>query len=144
MLDKITFIRMDSRAVLPTRSHKGDAGLDLYAIEETIINVGKRFLLSTGLGVVVPYGFEAQIRSRSGLSWASGLIVNQGVGTVDHGYQGEVFVALRNVSDSDKIVRVGDRIAQLIIAPVALPVPIWGEDKVLTERGEGGFGSTGN
>lgn len=145
MLDKIIFIRRDDNAILPSRSHTGDAGLDLYAVEGCrVILPGERFMVSTGLGVVIPYGFEGQIRSRSGLSWTSGLIVNQGVGTIDHGYQGEIFVAIRNVSKQVQRISVGDRIAQLIIAPVALPVPIWGEDKVMTERGEGGFGSTGN
>jgi dUTP pyrophosphatase len=128
------------------------AGLDLAACldegEEVEIAPGERKLVPTGLVVAVPEGLEGQIRPRSGLALRSGISIPNAPGTIDADYRGEVKVILVNLGSATYVVRHGDRIAQLVVAPIAIAEPV--EVDVLPEagdpsrrRGEGGFGSTG-
>lgn len=143
MLETITFTKLRDNAILPTRGHEGDAGLDLYTAKSEFFGAGEVILVPTGVAVTIPQRFEGQVRSRSGLAFKTGLIVHQGVGTIDYGYTGEIIVCLRNVSPCIASISEGDRIAQLIIAPIALPKAVWGDLPLNTARSVGGFGSTG-
>ncbi|HEY3197671.1 MAG TPA: dUTP diphosphatase [Nitrospirales bacterium] len=142
--------RLSSRAKFPQRATEGAAGYDLFAAERTVIpgarasegrvDIG-RALVPTGLALSIPAGHVGRIGSRSGLSVKSNI--ETGAGWIDADYRGEVKVELKNFSGQDFIVEEGDRIAQLIILPIVTPdlEPI---DRLpSTERGGGGFGSTG-
>lgn len=127
----------------PIRAHKNDAGADLRAAYSTIIKPGERKLVGTGTFINIPAGWEGQVRSRSGLALKHGVFVLNSPGTIDHGYIGEIGVILYNSGEDDFHVSRGDRIAQLVIAKVELPEFIEVSSFEDTERGEGGFGSTG-
>lgn len=130
---------------LPAPSSPGSAGLDLRAAvpAELVIGPGERALVPTGLVVEIPPGWEGQIRPRSGLALKHGIGLLNAPGTIDSDYRGEVSVLLVNHGDAPFAVRRGDRVAQLLLAR-AEPV-FWEEVEELadSERGEGGFGSTG-
>jgi dUTP pyrophosphatase len=130
---------------LPRIESEGAAGLDLRAAvaEPQIIQKGERRLIPTGWRIALPHGFEAQVRPRSGLALRHGILIPNSPGTIDADYRGEIQVILMNAGDDDFEIVRGDRIAQLVVAPVARPE--WVEVEVLdaTERGEGGFGHTG-
>lgn len=132
---------------LPEYETKNSAGMDLMAAiedgEELILPVGKRLLVPTGFAMALADGFEAQVRPRSGLAWKNGVTVINTPGTIDADYRGEVKVILVNHGDEDFIITRGMRIAQMVIAPVTQIS--WNECDSLdeTERGAGGFGSTG-
>lgn len=130
---------------LPGYMTPGAAGLDLLADLETelVLAAGERRLVPTGIGVAIPPGFEGQVRPRSGLAAREGLTILNAPGTIDSDYRGEVQVLLVNLGATPVHVRRGDRIAQLVVAPVASIV--WHEVAELppSTRGEGGFGSTG-
>ncbi|MCF4152128.1 dUTP diphosphatase [Dethiosulfovibrio sp. F2B] len=131
------------RLPLPGYETSGSAGMDLIAAESVVIPQGKCMTVGTGLRIAVPDGFEAQVRPRSGLALKRGLVVPNSPGTIDSDYRGEIRVIMMNLGDGPFEVAVGDRIAQLVIAPVARAC--WEEVATLesTERGSGGFGSTG-
>jgi dUTP pyrophosphatase len=128
---------------LPAYASEGAAGMDVLAAEEITLAPGARHAVATGLAVAIPAGFEIQVRPRSGLAVKHGITVANAPGTIDSDYRGEVKVILVNLGDESFKVRRGDRIAQLVLAPVTrgswLPVDELDE----TARGEGGFGSTG-
>ncbi|MDF1585728.1 dUTP diphosphatase [Marinimicrococcus flavescens] len=131
---------------LPAYASAGAAGLDLLAavVEDLVLPPGGRALVPTGIRLALPDGFEAQVRPRSGLALRHGVTVLNAPGTVDADYRGEVGVILANLGSEPFSVRRGERIAQLVVAPVARAV--WREQEVATaatERGAGGFGSTG-
>ena len=132
---------------LPEYATAGAAGLDLRAAVEAdlVLAPGERTLVSTGIRLSLPDGYEGQVRPRSGLAWRRGLTLLNAPGTIDSDYRGTVKVILVNLGREAVIVQRGDRIAQLIVAPVARVV--WAETvEAPTEepgRGEGGFGSTG-
>ena len=132
-------------APLPRYQSEGAAGLDLTAaLEEPIaIEPGERRLVPTGLALAIPPGFEGQVRPRSGLALRHGVTVLNAPGTIDADYRGEVKVILINHGEEDFVIRRGDRIGQLVIAPVVQAA--WTEVESLDEtaRGAGGFGSTG-
>jgi dUTP pyrophosphatase len=132
---------------LPAYESAGAAGMDLRAAladgEPMILRPGARAAVPTGLAIAVPYGFEAQVRPRSGLALRSGVIPLNTPGTIDSDYRGEVKIILINHGAEEVTVRRGDRIAQLIIAPVTRADWVEVEDLDETRRGEGGFGSTG-
>ncbi len=132
---------------LPSYATPGAAGLDLCAAipegEEVVLEPGCRALVTTGLCIAVPLGYEAQIRGRSGLAIKHGIGLVNAPGTVDSDYRGVVQVILINWGDSPFTIRRGDRIAQMVICPVASAILIESEELSGTERGEGGFGSTG-
>jgi dUTP pyrophosphatase len=132
---------------LPAYETPGAAGMDLRAAvaEDAPVTLrpGARDLIPTGLSIAVPPGFEAQVRPRSGLAARAGVTCLNTPGTVDSDYRGEVKVILINLGAEDFVIRRGERIAQLVIAPVA--AASWAEVESLddTSRGGGGFGSTG-
>ncbi len=127
----------------PVRAHPFDAGLDLVAAETAYIMPGEMKKVSTGTKVAIPEGCVGFLMSRSGFSTRTGLMLVNGSGVIDAGYQGDIAMPLVNVSQTAQEVREGERIAQLVIVPVALPVPVRVDSFAPSERGEGGFGSTG-
>jgi len=131
---------------LPTRATPGSSGYDLHAAVEGDVTIatGERVLIATGFSIAVPIGYEAQIRPRSGLALKHGIVLPNAPGTIDADYRGELKVIVMNAGEESFIVRRGDRIAQLVIAPVA--VADWCEVAALspTGRGTGGFGHTGH
>ena len=137
--------RHDDPLPLPAYESDGAAGLDLRAdIEEPIpLAVGARALIPTGLVVQLPNGYEAQIRPRSGLALRHGITLLNSPGTIDSDYRGEIHVLLVNLGSDGFAVERGDRIAQMVVAPVSRVR--WRESDSLgsTRRGEGGFGHTG-
>lgn len=145
ILDKpqLVFQKMKPNAILPEYSHPGDAGMDICACEYAEIEPLNRTLIHTGLRVCIPDGFELQVRPRSGLALKHGITVLNSPGTIDSGYRGEIGIILGNLSNSKFTVRAGDRVAQLVLAPVVSARIIEGDVDKATERGEGGFGSTG-
>ncbi|MDY3229533.1 MAG: dUTP diphosphatase [Kiritimatiellia bacterium] len=137
------FKRIHPDAVLPAYAHPSDAGMDVRSVEELVIPAGKRALVHTGLVVLLPPLYEAQVRPRSGLALKFGVTVLNTPGTIDSGYRGEIGVILANFGDADFIVKKGDKIAQLVIAPVTQPEVCEVSEIDETDRGAGGFGSTG-
>lgn len=130
---------------LPGYSSDQAAGMDLRAALEKPITLepGQRVLIPTGLKMVLPEGYEAQIRPRSGLAWRNGITMLNTPGTIDSDYRGEVKVIAINHGTESFIIRHGDRIAQMVIAPVIQMRVRETEELPETLRGEGGFGSTG-
>ena len=139
----LAFKRLCPAAVLPAYAHPSDAGMDLRSVDDVVIPRGGRALVHTGLVMLLPPLYEAQVRPRSGLALKNGVTVLNTPGTVDSGYRGEVGVILANFGEADFHVRVGDKIAQLVIAPVTRPEVVETEVVDETDRGAGGFGSTG-
>lgn len=139
----LTVEKIDKSVELPKYAHPGDAGMDVCASEMVCIRPHDWKLVHTGIKVAVPDSFEMQVRPRSGLALKHGITVLNTPGTIDSGYRGEVGVILINHSNKDFTVKKGDRIAQLVIAPIISVRVIEGEVDKATERGEGGFGSTG-
>ena len=131
-------------ATLPTRAHPGDAGLDLYACEAAHLGPGERWSVATGIGVEIPEGHAGLVLPRSGLAREHGIALVNAPGLIDAGYRGELRVLLLNTDPAETFrIEAGDRIAQLVVAPIALPAPV--EVEALTEsvRGRAGFGSSG-
>ena len=139
----LSFKRIHPDAVMPAYAHPSDAGMDVRSVEELVIPAGKRALVHTGLVVLLPPLYEAQVRPRSGLALKFGVTVLNTPGTIDSGYRGEIGVILANFGDADFIVKKGDKIAQLVIAPVTQPEVCEVSEIDETDRGAGGFGSTG-
>ncbi len=139
----LKFKRIHPDAVLPAYAHPSDAGMDLRSVDELTIPPLGRALVHTGLVMLLPPMYEAQVRPRSGLALKSGITVLNTPGTIDSGYRGEVGVILANFSNVDFKVAKGDKIAQLVIAPVTQPTIAETEIVDETDRGAGGFGSTG-
>lgn len=133
--------RLDTRAKLPIRAHPGDAGFDLHALESGVIGAGGRLVVSTGIAIAVPEGHVGLILDRSGLAAKHGITTLGGV--IDSGYRGEWKVVMLNTSDVPYEVASGERIAQVIVVPIALPTVCETAELDDTIRGEGGFGSTG-
>ncbi|MBT3578178.1 dUTP diphosphatase, partial [archaeon] len=140
----IKFKKIHAEAVIPKYAKLGDAGLDLYSIEETAILPGEHKLVKTGLQMQIPPGFEAQVRPRSGLALKNKVTVLNTPGTVDSGYRGEIGVILMNHGKEPFKVNKQDRIAQIVIAKHETPEIQEVKELDNSERGEGGFGSTGN
>lgn len=173
MGNKVTvgFKKVHPDAKLPTYAHEGDAGMDVYAVEDVELQPGKATLVSTGLIAEIPAGYEIQVRPRSGLALKSNVTVWNGTGTVDAKYRGVIGVILMYIPSWDKVercnfisdghdadgapnirrgiraesymVKKGDKIAQLVLAPVTTCHPVEVQEVSETERGTGGFGSTG-
>jgi len=140
---RIPIKRLHPTARLPQYAHgpEEDAGLDLYACENVLLDPGAPRLVPTGLAIELPVGYEAQVRPRSGLS-TKGIILPNSPGTIDPGYRGEIKVILMNLTSQSYEVRAGDRIAQLIISRYESIE--WAEGELAdSARGPGGFGSTG-
>jgi dUTP pyrophosphatase len=128
---------------LPAYATSGAAGMDIVSAEQVTIAAGARHAVATGLAVAIPEGYEIQVRPRSGLALKHGISVPNTPGTIDSDYRGELKVILINLGDEPFAIARGDRIAQLVLAPVVQAA--WDEVDELdaTDRGEGGFGSTG-
>ena len=135
--------RLHPDAVLPAYAHPSDAGMDVRSVADLTIAPGTRALVPTGLVMLLPPLYEAQVRPRSGLALKSGITVLNTPGTIDSGYRGEVGVILMNLGDSEFQVKKGDKIAQIVIAPVTQPEIVETDSIDETDRGAGGFGSTG-
>ena len=144
MSPKVKVKRLNDDATIPTYAKPGDAGADLYACEKVQLWNGMRKVVHTGISIELPEGYEAQVRPRSGLAIKKGVTVINAPGTVDAGYRGEIMVGLVNHSDEMHVVHPGDRIAQLVIKPVQQATFEEVDELSDSERGEGGFGSTGN
>ena len=160
--------RLTDDAIVPTRGHATDAGLDLYANEDVVIVPGETVVVKTGIAIQLPEGHEGQVRPRSGVTSKTKLRVQ--LGTIDEGYTGEVGIIVDNVSNVEPrsewnypqrdiannlitgsharsaftyLIRKGDKLAQLVISPVAHPSVVVTEEVAAGERGANGFGSTG-
>ena len=137
--------RLDHGAglALPAYATQGAAGMDVVAAEDCTIAPGARHAVATGFALAIPHGYEIQVRPRSGLALKHGITVPNTPGTIDSDYRGEVKVILINHGSEDFAIARGDRIAQLVLAPVVQA--LWNEVEELgeTDRGSGGFGSTG-
>lgn len=134
---------IDEEATLPYQAHPGDAGLDLFSIEEMFIQPGEAALIRTGIQIELPKGTEAQVRPRSGLALKHSITVLNSPGTIDEGYRGEIKVILINHGKAVFKVEKKMRIAQMVIAPVLNVNLIQAEELTNSIRGEGGFGSSG-
>jgi len=136
--------RLDPGAVMPTRAHEGDAGLDLYALVGATLAPGERASLRTGIAVEIPEGQAGLVLPRSGLAARHGIALVNAPGLVDSGYRGELRVLLLNTDRSEPCeIASGDRIAQLVLVAIETPEVVEVEDLALSERGAGGFGSSG-
>ena len=131
--------------ILPSYKTSGSAGADICAFlsESIVLKVGERFAVPTGLSFEIPDGFEIQIRPRSGLALNHGVTCLNAPGTIDSDYRGEIKVVLINLGDKDFEINNGDRIAQMVVAPVVQCNFEVVKELSSTVRGEGGFGSTG-
>lgn len=130
---------------VPVYETCGSAGCDIHAFIESdvVIPAGKRAIIPTGLFTEIPEGYEIQVRPRSGLAAKNGVTVLNTPGTIDSDYRGEICVILINLGDCDFTIHNGDRIAQLVVAPVTQGIFVSSEKLGETERGAGGFGHTG-
>jgi len=128
---------------LPAYATDGAAGMDVLAAEDVTLSANERYAIATGLALAIPSGYEIQVRPRSGLALKYGITVPNTPGTIDSDYRGELKVILINHGAEPFEVRRGDRIAQLVLAPVTRASWVTVEDLDVTTRGEGGFGSTG-
>ena len=135
--------KLHEKAILPAYAHPGDSGADLFATEEVSLKPTERYAVATGLSAKVPAGFELQVRPKSGLAIKSGITVLNTPGTIDFGYRGEIKVILINLSQEVYHIKPGEKIAQLVVAPVAYANFEEVDDLSDTQRGDGGFGSTG-
>jgi dUTP pyrophosphatase len=136
--------RLDARARLPTRAYPGDAGLDLYALEDAALDPGERASVGTGIAIEIPDGEAGLVLPRSGLAARHGIALVNAPGLIDSGYRGEVVVLLLNTDhDSGFTITAGDRIAQLVLVKVQTPEVVEVEELAVSERGAGGFGSSG-
>lgn len=141
---ELPIARLKDDAVLPSRAHEGDAGLDLYACEAAHIGPGERWSVGTGVAVEIPPGHAGLILPRSGLAKKHGIALVNSPGLIDSGYRGEIRVLLLNTDPAETFrVEPGDRIAQLVIAPIALAEPVETTALADSVRGDGGFGSSG-
>jgi dUTP pyrophosphatase len=137
--------RLNNGAGLPLPGYASDgaAGMDVCAAESLTLKAGRRLAVATGLAFAIPHGFEVQVRPRSGLALKHGITCLNTPGTIDSDYRGEVKVILANLGDEDFVIQRGDRIAQLVVAPVTQAMMVEVEALDDTARGAGGFGSTG-
>ena len=140
---KLKVQKIHNEAIIPNYAHQGDAGLDLYSVEEVKINPSETALIKTGIKIELPPQTEAQVRPRSGLPLKHGITVLNSPGTIDEGYRGEVGVVLINHGKETFIVEKGMKIAQMVVKPVWYVEVDEVEELSETERAEGGFGSTG-
>jgi len=139
----VEFIKINDDAKLPYQATSDAACSDIYSVEDVVIPPGKTKLISTGLKVAhIPTGYKLEVYDRSGMG-AKGILLGNGVGQVDSDYRGELKVILFNSNDSDFVVKIGDRIAQVALEKVINVSYKFVDSFEKTDRGEGGFGSTG-
>ena len=133
-------VKLDKGAVMPNRAHKADAGLDLFSTEEAVVRLKESVTIDTGVHVAIPEGYVGFIKSKSGLMVKHNILTD---GTVDSGYTGAVKVTLFNHSYENFTILAGQKIAQLVLLPIITPEIELVDYLDETERGNGGFGSTG-
>ena len=143
--EEVKIKKISEKAIIPTYGTDYAAGADLYACIDNVINIlpGETKFINTGIAIQVPIGYAAFIYARSGLSCKKGLAPANKVGVVDADYRGEVMVALHNHSNEERQIEPNERIAQVVIAPYLKANFVEVENLDATERGAGGFGSTG-
>jgi dUTP pyrophosphatase len=142
---QLPFRKLRPDARLPAYAHPGDAGLDLASAVDAEVGPGERAMIPTGVAVAIPDGHAGLVLPRSGLASREGLTLANSPGLIDAGYRGEVTCAVVNLDRHRAVsIKRGDRIAQLVIMPVQLVEPTWSEELPASDRGEGGFGSTGS
>jgi dUTP pyrophosphatase len=137
----LSFKRLDPSATLPTRGSSHAAGLDLHSIAEVTLEPQQRALVATGLAASIPVGYYGRVAPRSGLATRNGLDVMAGV--IDADYRGEILCLLYNAGDEKIFLPAQSKICQLIIEKIITPSAVWSDEISETERGSGGFGSTG-
>jgi len=136
--------KLKDGTTLPTRAHEGDAGLDLYANEAAHIGPGERWSVGTGVGVEIPAGHAGLVLPRSGLARDHGIALVNSPGLIDSGYRGELRVLLLNTDPAETFrVEAGERVAQLLLVPIALASPVEVDSLAESARSTGGFGSSG-
>ena len=142
---KILVKKFDKNIKLPTYKTSGSSGMDLvaYIKNKITIDPGKTVMIPTGIAVAIPKNYEIQIRPRSGLAAKKGISVLNTPGTVDSDYRGEIIIILINLSKKSFVVKSGDRVAQMILCPIAKGKLQEVKNLPKTVRGKGGFGSTG-
>jgi dUTP pyrophosphatase len=141
---ELRVIKLKDNAVIPTRAHPGDAGLDLYSTEIAHLGPGERWSVGTGIALEIPEGHAGLVLPRSGLAREHGIALVNAPGLIDAGYRGEVRVLLLNTDPAETVrIEAGARIAQLMVTPVAIAEPVEVAELSDTARGEGGFGSSG-
>lgn len=140
----VLFKKLHEDAVIPSYAKPGDAGMDLHCLEGFVLYPGERKLVKSGLAMAVPDGYECQVRPRSGHALKKGVTVLNSPGTIDSGYRGEVGALLINTSQDRAIFTKGDAIAQLVIAPVSWATVLEVPELPPSDRGTGGWGSTGS
>lgn len=139
-IETLPIKRLNGEATLPTRAHPGDAGMDLYALEDVILGGREGKLAKTGVAMAIPVGCVGMIADRSSMA-KKGVKVAGGI--IDAGYRGEVMICLWNLTDTEIRLARGERIAQMLILPIATPAVQEVASLDDTSRGTGGFGSTG-
>ena len=139
----VSFLKLDSRAIPPTRMNDSDAGFDLHAIERVTLHPGERTAVGTGLALAIPAGYAGLVLPRSGHALRHGLSLVNSPGLIDPGYRGEVRVILINHGKDVVSFEGGDRIAQLVVTPIPATAYLEVEELPASDRGTGGFGSTG-
>jgi dUTP diphosphatase len=141
---ELRFRKLDPEALLPSYARPGDAALDLAAAADVEVLPGERAMVPTGVAVAIPEGHAGLVLPRSGLASRHGLTLANAPGLIDSGYRGEVTCAMVNLDrDAPVTIKRGDRIAQLLVVPIAEVRPVWAEELPPSDRGTGGFGSTG-
>ena len=150
VIKNVYFIKSTEEAIIPTKASLGSIGYDLYSVDDLVIEPGKTALINTGLKIVVPKGYEVQIRSRSGLALNKSIFVLNSPTTIDWDYEGELKIILHNLGSESFEVKKGDRVAQAVFAPIILvrfkPNELASGEKNEDDdngRGSKGFGSSG-
>jgi len=138
---RIKVKKLKENAIVPRYAHPGDAGMDLFSTEDCVIPIGKRRLVSSGISMELPEGYFASIRGKSGLAAKKGICILGGV--IEYTYRGDYGVIVLNTGDEDFEIKVGDKIAQVVVAPVANVDIEEVEELSESVRGDGAFGSTG-
>jgi|TARA_B110000438_G_C15326985_1_gene442019 dUTP pyrophosphatase len=144
-MTKIQIKKLSNEVLTPKYATPGSSGMDIaaYIEQDVIINPGEKALIPTGFSLSIPEGYEVQIRPRSGLAAKKGITVLNTPGTIDSDYRGEIKVILINLSQDMFYVKNGERIAQMVVCPIQQAIVEEVEDLSETNRGAGGFGSTG-
>jgi len=140
---KIKVKRLHPDAIMPHYVHKGDAGMDVYSIEDVLLEKGGIKLVPTGLSFEIPISYEIQVRPKSGLALKHGITLTNSPGTLDSCYRGELGVIMQNEGKEDYHIKKGEKIAQIVVARYEEAEIEEADELSETSRGEGGFGSTG-
>ena len=138
---QIKIKKLHSEAKLPSYAHPGDAGMDIFAIEKTVIKPGEHLAVKTGVSMEIPKGYVGLVWDKSGLSIKEGLKILGGV--IDSGYRGEIMIGMINLSKKKYIFEAGHKVAQILIQKIESPKILESSSLVKSKRGHGGFGSTG-